>query len=321
MNEYSNAQPRTSDDARWLGAFRKRRDDAIEEDVMWSLTAKQFAQAYALGERNFENVDIRNADLRGADLAGAKLCWATLENANLSEANLSNAWMTRANLALAQMSGANLEDALLREAILTGVELVGANLTDARLIYAWLAGANLEGANLNNANLTGARLIGTNLKGADLENTGLDSADFTRANLTGARLTHAHLRYTNFNDAILDGTCLDPLALVPKTDLSAFKRTQNGKLIGYRTSRSVHVTGHNYEPGQSYLAPFFSKDTGTDCHPGLYVLPDLESARALAQERQTNIVVVHIDPAHAMRTVGGNYRCKAFTVVKEIPVN
>jgi uncharacterized protein YjbI with pentapeptide repeats len=274
-----------------LTGLRQRRDEAVKEDVTWPLTVEEFAQAYDLGERDFRLADLRDADLRGANLEGASLYQANLPWARLFDANLQRAALTRANLESANLTGANLR---------------WANMSEANLRWTNLRDAILEGANLSDANLFDANLRDADLRWANLE----------RADLRWTDLAH-----TNFNNAILTGTCLDPAAPMPPTDLSAFEITPDGKLIGYRTSRSVHVKGHKYEPGQSYTATLFSMDTGTDCHPGLYVFPDVEEALELAVRHNTSVVVVHIDPSHVMRTVGGNYRCKAFTVVKEIPVN
>jgi uncharacterized protein YjbI with pentapeptide repeats len=320
MNEYSNAKT-ASGDARWLDELRQRRDEAVKRNVTWTIEAKEFAQAYDLGERDFENVDMRNQDLHGMQMSGTRLDGAILTSAQMTGT---------------QMDGAQMTGAMLDGAWLTGAQMIDVNLIGAKLNFAILNGARLTGAQMDGAQMTGAQVIGAMLDGARLTGAWMDSAILvravlTRANLTGARLSGAwltnailsrtNLEHADLTGAILDGTCLDPRALVPKTDLSAFKRTDEGTLIGYRTKESLYILNRYHKSDQRYVVPIFSVDITGEFHPGLSVLPDLESARALAEQYNTSIVVVHIDPAHALQTVGGNYRCRAFTVDKEIPVN
>jgi superfamily I DNA and RNA helicase len=100
---------------------------------------------YALGRRNFRNINLQQADLSGLNLA----------NINLIKANLI---------------GANLTNTCLKEAKLIAADLSNANLTNADLTKAKLMGANLQNSNLTNANFTDTDLTNANLINSDLEN-------------------------------------------------------------------------------------------------------------------------------------------------------
>jgi hypothetical protein len=119
-------------------------------------------------------------------------------------------------------------------------------------------GANLEDADLHDADLRGAHLVGADLHGAHLK---------------GADLYGAYLE-----DANLEGTCLDPDKHVPiLTDGEILEAgleidTIDGREIvrGWRTLKSHVVGNHVYTPGW-HEAPWFSLDTQTECHPGIYL--------------------------------------------------
>ncbi|MCU0535343.1 MAG: pentapeptide repeat-containing protein [Hydrococcus sp. Prado102] len=104
---------------------------------------------YALGGRNFQNIDLSNAELIGVHLSNVNLI------------------------------GANLKGAKLKNAVLEGAKLIAANLTNA----------DLTGANLKNAKLIGAILRGTNLRNVDLKGADLSEADLTGAILDRTKLT------------------------------------------------------------------------------------------------------------------------------------
>ena len=186
--------------------------------------------------------------LRG-EAAGAR-ARADLSGANLRSADLSSADLSGANLSSADLSGADLSGANLRSADLSGANLRSADLSSADLRSANLSGADLSGANLRSANLSGADLSGANLRSADLS-----SADLSSANLSG--------------------TCLDPAATLPTIsdeEITAAGLELDGSwVIGWRTARSVHVGSTEYLPGSVHAAPWFSADTSTSCHPGIYL--------------------------------------------------
>lgn len=93
----------------------------------------ELLKRYALGERNFSNID-----LQGAQLAGVCLKNANLIGSNLQDINLENAQLDGVKLIAANLSNANLQGASLRQAKLMG--------------------ANLQGAILDNIDWTGADL-------------------------------------------------------------------------------------------------------------------------------------------------------------------
>jgi len=144
-----------------------------------------------------------------------------------------------------------------------------AHLEGAYLEGAYLGGANLVGANLGGANLVGANLVGANLVGADLR-----SADLRSANLRSANLRSADLRSANLRSADLGGTCLDPTATPPTISdaeiVAAGLELDGPWVLGWRTARSMHVGSAEYAPGSTHVAPWFSVDASTSCHPGIY---------------------------------------------------
>jgi hypothetical protein len=108
------------------------------------------------------------------------------------------------------------------------------------------------------------------LSGADLSGADLRGADLRDADLSGAYLSDADL-----SDAALRGTCLDPDAPLPEISseaITAAGLTIDGQwVIGRRTAWSQHCGATRYAPGSAHIAPWFSVDATTDCHPGLYL--------------------------------------------------
>ncbi len=107
--------------------------------------AGDFLKRYALGGRNFQNIDLSNADLAGVNLSNANLIGANLTSANLHNAQLDNVKLIAADLSQANLSRANLKKAKLMGAILRGANLSQANLMGADLSNIDLAGADLTG--------------------------------------------------------------------------------------------------------------------------------------------------------------------------------
>lgn len=85
-------------------------------------------RGYALGRRNFPNVNLQAANLANKNLANINLIAANLMGSNLQNTNLSGAKLIETNLTNANLTGANLSGAKLINA-----DLTGANLTDAIL--------------------------------------------------------------------------------------------------------------------------------------------------------------------------------------------
>ena len=114
-------------------------------------------------------------------------------------------------------------------------------------------------ADLSRADLTGANLSGAYLTGATLTGAYLTRAYLTRANLTGANLTN---------------TVLDPLAILPLPTADQWRswgfEVEGDKIWCWRTATSQHCGSTDYTPAGEYVAPVFSIDQFTACHPGIY---------------------------------------------------
>jgi hypothetical protein len=129
-----------------------------------------------------------------------------------------------------------------------------------------------RGADLGDANLGGADLGGAYLRGADLGD----------ADLRGAYLRGAYLRGANLGGANLGGTCLQVLPSPHgwAMEQGCLLRAVGTRILclGSRTQNQPHMGGEDYELGRLYIAPYFSHDPTTACHPGLYVAggPDEE---------------------------------------------
>ena len=107
----------------------------------------ELIERYALGSRNFQNIDLSNADLTGLNLQDANLIGANLRGANLSNTNLD-----KIKLIAADLTNANLSFASLKKAKLMGANLKGANLEKADLDRADLTDAKLDSTHLANTN-------------------------------------------------------------------------------------------------------------------------------------------------------------------------
>jgi hypothetical protein len=173
------------------------------------------------------------------------------------------------------------------------------------LEIARIAHSKDERPNLSRANLVGADLSGANLSGAYLS-----GAYLVGANLSGADLRGAYLRGATLSGADLSGTCLDPInTLPPLTDeeITAAGLIVDGDLVrGWRTSVSQVCGNTSYEPGSHHVAPWFSTDSETPCHPGIY----LASQEYLASNHEGVLIV----PCHCLRSelvhAGDKFRTK-----------
>ena len=145
-------------------------------------------------------------------------------------------------------------------------------------------------ADLRDANLCGANLRGADLRGANLRGAGLRGADLRGANLAG--------------------TCLDPANTLPTLtdeEIAAVGLIVDGDLVrGWRTSVSRVCGNTSYEPGSHHVAPWFSTDSETPCHPGIY----LASQEWLASNHPGDSIV----PCHCLRSelvhAGDKFRTK-----------
>ncbi|HEY9687681.1 MAG TPA: pentapeptide repeat-containing protein [Coleofasciculaceae cyanobacterium] len=240
-----------------------------------------------LQKANFENAILTGVALVGADLWKANLRGATLNRTDLRggifiDAELPSAVLNNSELLLAHFLRANLTEAHLVKA-----HAQNADFRKAKLVGADLTGTNLTKAKLAGADLTGANLVGANLAGADLTGTLL-----TKANLTGANLAGTELLGADFTGAQLKGTILDPEAPIPGLSLeqlaqAGFEITEDGAVLGYRTQEFGQDGQKFYMPGESYTAPWFSRDASSLFHPGLHFYPTEAQAREEAETRMT----------------------------------
>ena len=180
---------------------------------------------------------------------------------------------------------------------LSGANLRGAKLSVADLSDADLRGADLSGADLRNANLSGANLSGANLSGANL----------CVANLSGANLRNANLSGADLRNANLSGTVLDP-DNTPNGSVKWFEK-HGDKVFGYRTRKAGHID--KYRDGRVYSADWFST-CDTECHPGLYLWPTLETAKAWNSNDEIIKVVTNVQDVHR---AGTKWRCRWFKVI------
>ena len=134
-------------------------------------------------------------------------------------------------------------------------------------------------ANLGYADLSGADLRNANLSGTDLRN-----ADLSDANLSGANLRNADL-----SGADLSGSCLahatSPWSWAQREGCTTRVVDSRVLILAARTQNQPTMCGPQYETGQTYTAPVFSRCPITSCHPGLYIAGgpdcDLDGERIL----------------------------------------
>jgi hypothetical protein len=228
----------------------------------------------------------KRAVLNGMDLSEVKLIGVNLKCASLMHVNLWKNDLRNSTLSFAFLSRANLNNS----------DLSGAYLNNARLDGASLVYAILDGVNLSEANLTSANLYKAYLRNANLDNT----------NLWG----------TNLFGAYLGGTCLDPEAK-PNGDVSGFEK--DGEfVIGYRTRNAFHIG--KYLDNRIYAADWFSVSE-TECHPGLYLYPNLlflkEPDWACIEEKYKQTIRVRTKP-NDVHKAGNKWRCRWFEVLGKV---
>jgi hypothetical protein len=185
----------------------------------------------------------------------------------------------------------------------------------AKLCGADLCGANLCGANLCGANLCDADLRYVDLRGADLRDADLRDADLSSADLRGANLCDANLCGAN-----LTSTCLDPAALlsiIPDSNIEAAGLRIHGPWVyGWRTARSQHAGSTEYAiRDEPYVAPWFSVDSETSCHPGIY----LAGKSYLAKEYDGHALVACKCLRSELVHAGDKWRCKRLWIVERHP--
>jgi hypothetical protein len=170
--------------------------------------------------------------------------------------------------------------------------------------------ADLSGADLRGADLSGAELSRANLRGADLNGANLISANLVGANLSGANLSGANLHGANLIGANLHGTCLAEDAALPEfadAEVEKAGLTVDGEwLVGYRSAKSIHCGSAEYAPGTVHVAPWFSVDASTECHPGLYFASKMWMLSGYPGEQLVECRALRAETVHA----GDKWRAK-----------
>ena len=194
--------------------------------------------------------------------------------------------------------------------------------------YTDLRGASLSWADLSGANLHYANLSGADLSGANLCRADLSAADLRGANLWGADLRNAHLYGADLSAADLLCTTLDPAASMPKltdSDIRSMGLEIHGnRVCGWRTAMSLHcANAEHYTPHHHpYVAPWFSVDTSSPCHPGIY-LSGLARLREFLDENSIrDRRIVRVWCYRSELVIAGSYswrkcRCRRLWVTNE----
>lgn len=186
------------------------------------------------------------------------------------------------------------------------------DMTDMRFVD-----ANFENADFSCTEVEKSKFICCNLRRASFYQADLGYAEFVNCDLSDADLTATVLKYTRFDNCILTGTCLDPDSPISDEGragiYSYFPVEDDGTFVAYRTSVSQHVGRTVYTPGETHIAPIFSTDMGTGCHPGLFfnTLDGMER-----NYPASDWVKVRVNIKDAMRTNSGKFRCRQFEVLE-----
>jgi superfamily I DNA and RNA helicase len=114
----------------------------------------ELIQRFALGYRDFPQIDLTGINLESICLEKINLIGSNLSETNLRFANLRQAKLINTNLSNSDLTGINLTQAKLINANLKGANLTQANLREADLSYADLSEAILDNVNLEQADLT-----------------------------------------------------------------------------------------------------------------------------------------------------------------------
>lgn len=168
---------------------------------------------------------------------------------------------------------------------------------------------------------TGVSLIGADLRGCDLYSADLRGADLRDADLSGTDLNGTDLR-----GADLRGTVLDPCAPIPAlTDeelvSAGFElQTIDGVeyVVGWRTARSQHIGLTEYFDQYSpYVAPWFSVDDSTPCHPGIYLAGLDWLDKYYPGAPRVRVRCLRSEICGAGRGEDRKYRCRRLWVIEE----
>jgi hypothetical protein len=149
-----------------------------------------------------------------------------------------------------------------------------------------------------------------------------------RLNLSGLNLVGKDITWFDLSNTNLSKTVLDPQLPIPGLSYgqlreAGFEPTENcDAVFGYRTQRVMFMRPHyqEYVPGQTYTAPWFSRDTSSPNHPGLYLFPTIEAARQDYPNQPLVQVKVPLGEAKASNILRAKlqFRTPTFEVVKNV---
>ena len=132
----------------------------------------------------------------------------------------------------------------------------------------------------------------------------LEEAVKSKANLYGANLYGA-----NLGGADLGGTVLDP-SNAPNHQAEDFTERDGEWVIGYRT-RETSAAGRKLQDDRIYGCEVFST-ADTECHPGWYLWPSLETARNFS----SNVPMVQVKAREKdIHHAGTKWRSRAIWII------
>jgi hypothetical protein len=210
---------------------------------MLKISIAELKNKYALGERDFEKIDLEGTNLQGLDLAGINLSKANLKYTNLAGCNLQEACLNEANLSAANLDEADLDKASLIRANLEKANLSNTSLNEAKLIEAFL----IDEVYLNKAFLIGAYLNGAYLKGAYLTGAYLISSYLSGACLKGAKVNGAYLSGAYYDDRTTFDSDFDPHVA------GMLKLTEVANEVNIAVSELLDVFNHICQCSNRYL--------------------------------------------------------------------
>lgn len=190
--------------------------------------------------------------------------------------------------------------------------------------FGWrdLSGSNFSNADFSGSDFSGASLQESNFSGANLKRANFRGTDFNWANLNRADLSETNLLGATFYGANLNGTCLDPKAVVPlltdKEILDAGLEIDGSFIFGWRTKNSLYNGLYNglmtYHPGSCYSSPVFSVDPNSRYHPGLYFSAKKFIPRNFARRILVYVAAIRTE---VVRVGDKEWRAKRLLVLSE----
>lgn len=236
----------------------------------------ELLEAFALGERDFHNMDLHGIELSGQDLSGINLSGSILSGSDFSDTRLTGADLSKAILDGACMARAIMDRADISWARFKNADMVGANLEHVTARAANFAGTLLLRARLNDADFLGACFTGANFMASNLESSVFECCDFVQANLSNVNLAGANLSWANLSEARLNWAALQ-WARLEACDLEnsnltgACLRASN---LSFASLQGAKLTGADL---------YFANLSGSQIAPSLSGIARISSARISPQ--------------------------------------